>query len=62
MLNRSGFATTVSKQKQKEATKKRLMSAYQIKTSLKDNPTLRYNLDLADYSEKMIAAAGSKTK
>lgn len=50
-----------AKLRQKEATKKRLMSAYQIKQSLKENPTLRFNLDLADYSERATAAGGSRT-
>ena len=34
------------KQFSKDDTKKRLMSTYQVKSSLKENPTLRYNMDL----------------
>ena len=38
--------------KSKDAVKKRLMSAYQVKSKLKENPTLRFNLDLQDSTNK----------
>ena len=57
VFNRTSYA---AKQKSKDATKKRLMSAYQIKSKLKENPTLRYNLDLADYSDRKTVNQKSK--
>ena len=50
-FNRASGGGTV-RLKSKEAIKKRLMSAYKIKSSLKNEPTLKYNLDLADYTER----------
>ena len=51
-FNRASVGGTTVRLKSKEAIKKRLMSAYKIKSSLKNEPTLKYNLDLADYTER----------
>ena len=53
MMSRTMQGGQMAKQyKSKDAVKKRLMSAYQVKSKLKENPTLRFNLDLEDSTNK----------